>query len=31
MNLAGSGFEHMEHVAEFLWWAKDQEQEQERL
>jgi hypothetical protein len=24
-DLAGQGFEHMEHVGEFLWWAKDQD------
>ena len=25
MELAGEGFEHAEHVGEFLWWAKDQD------
>ena len=25
IDLAGEGFEHMEHVGEFLWWAWDQD------
>jgi hypothetical protein len=30
VEFAGKGFEHMEHVGEFLWWAKDQDQNEFR-